>query len=150
MVADAAGKYDDLGLKTIADHDPHLGPLGGLKTALSDCRDVSGEGWTLLTACDLANLRAASIEPLAAHVDEAVPCVAYRTDDWQPFPAFYHTSLLEQVERMLATGARAMRALFDQLSGKPVAPPFDWSSLGQVNTPDDLRAAETRHPAVDR
>ena len=34
IVADRTGKYDDLGLRSIADDPPHLGPLGGLAAAL--------------------------------------------------------------------------------------------------------------------
>ncbi|MEZ6193187.1 MAG: NTP transferase domain-containing protein [Phycisphaerales bacterium] len=50
MVADKEDKYADLGLRTIADHNPGLGPLAGLQAALNDLRE--GQRWLLLCPCD--------------------------------------------------------------------------------------------------
>src|SRR3954452_12325135 len=51
VVAEVAGKYDDLGLKTIADQVPGLGPMGGLKTILGSLPENSRSPWFLLVSC---------------------------------------------------------------------------------------------------
>src|SRR5262245_52966476 len=49
VVAERAGKYDDLGLRTIADLQSGLGPIGGLLTALGEC----GDDWVFIASCDM-------------------------------------------------------------------------------------------------
>src|ERR1044072_1639209 len=67
-VAAAAATYEDLGLITIADLTPGLGPLGGLHTALSNAaahapHDPSG--WIILASCDWVTASADLISLLA-------------------------------------------------------------------------------------
>src|SRR5436190_19307235 len=61
IVADAENKYGDLGLRTIADVQPGLGPMGGLLTALNDLREP---GYLLLCSCDMVALDCAWVEAL--------------------------------------------------------------------------------------
>src|SRR5437879_3536860 len=63
VVADISGKYDDLALTTITDLQPGLGPLGGLFTALNDCRHP----WLLLAPCDFAGIQPRWIETWIEH-----------------------------------------------------------------------------------
>ncbi|MDQ3331429.1 MAG: molybdenum cofactor guanylyltransferase, partial [Planctomycetota bacterium] len=95
-VADVVGKYDDLGLLTIADRRPGLGPLTGLETALAHRLAQHGPGWLLLVSCDLAAVKAEWIDTILRQLppDERNPAsaaVAFRSAFWQPFPAAFHT-----------------------------------------------------------
>ena len=54
VVAEAADTYADLGLRTIADRRPGLGPLAGLEAALLDATNPpkSTADWLILLSCD--------------------------------------------------------------------------------------------------
>jgi len=162
VVAELAGKYDDLGLETIGDRLPGQGPLGGLHAALADADEHDEAGWLLLASCDLVEVRPRWVSELFAHVRRGIQAVAFRDDRWQPMPALYHTSLAELVERQLAAIGRAtLRQAQDRPSkskGRPersrgamwrllevaatvaVPPPADWPDIAQINTPADYAA----------
>ena len=91
VVADVPAKYDDLGLATITDDQPHRGPLGGLVAALRHCE---GER-LLLLACDQPAL-VDWLPTLLAHAADA-DIVAFRAETpalAHPMPAVYATALL--------------------------------------------------------
>lgn len=137
VVADRAGKYQDLGLVTIADAVPGLGPLGGLQTALAH---AGGPGWTLVASCDLLELRAEWIERLWEHTTDGTRAVAYRDRFWQAFPGLYHTSLLPQIEHRLRSGDGAVWRLLQEAPAVGLPLPADWPVVAQMNTPEDLAA----------
>ena len=136
-VAEIAGKYDDLGVNTIADAEPGLGPLGGLLTALTH-RAADG-GWVLVTSCDLVELRAHWIAQLLGAMKTEAKVVAYRSDKWQPFPALYHTSLLEELRQRVARKELSCWKLLE--TTKVVSPglPADWQAMRGVNTVGELQ-----------
>lgn len=139
VVADTPDKYRDLGLATITDRVPDLGPLGGLDAALRDLRD--GEDWLLLTSCDLVAIRPAWIDELRAHASAGASCVAYRGHRWEPLLAMYHRSIAGLVDEHIQSRRRAMRDLLDAALAHALPLPADWPRITQVNTPADLTAA---------
>ncbi len=146
VVADLAGKYADLGLRTIADVTPGLGPLGGLATALAD---VPAGQWFLLTACDHLTLPVAWLHTLTAAVQPEAPIVAFRREGrWEPLLALYHASLQAQVAAQLASGQRAMQRLLDTVPTVALEPPADWHRLLRFNTPEELQVAVANSTAV--
>lgn len=145
VVADCTGKYNDLGLHTIADLNPGLGPLAGLHTALSDLPEE--HHWLLLCSCDAVILRQPWLERLVKACGESRQAVAFRSDHWQPMPALYARSAKAQVEKLLSDdGNRSMRRLLDELSVAALPLPPDWPDLWQINTPDDWRRFITTPP----
>lgn len=128
-VAREAGQYADLGIETIPDIEPDLGPVGGLQTALKH----RAQGWLILCSCDLVYPSPEPIRQLeqARVGQDDADAVVYRTDRWQPFPGLYHTRLLR------FAGHRSMQGLLDAAVTRPV-PCEDLRAITQANRPDEL------------
>lgn len=128
-VAREADQYANLGLETIPDIEPDLGPVGGLETALKHRKD----GWIILLSCDLIHPSPDPIRLLekARDRNEKTDAVVFRTDRWQPFPGLYHTRLLR------LTGFRSMQRLLDAADAAPVQC-NDPGAIQQANRPDQL------------
>jgi molybdopterin-guanine dinucleotide biosynthesis protein A len=140
VVADVAGKYADLGLRTIADREPDQGPLAGLSAALVDAAS-NGQSWVLLASCDLLNLKAAWIETLWQAAIEPAEFVAFRGEFWEPLLACYHVSLRPRIDQRLGDKQGSMWKLLEASHGQVLPLPADWSQV-QANTPAELAAAE--------
>lgn len=151
VIADRPGKYADLGLETIGDLTPSLGPLGGLQTALHHCPAE----WLLLLSCDLVNLDPDWVEQLLAARQESVDVVAYREGYWEPLCALYHARLRHEVDRRVRERRLAMQPLLNTVRTRALARPRHWA---QANTPQELDAAgadlevgagrDRRHPGA--
>lgn len=135
VVAEAPGKYADLGLTTIGDLQPGLGPMGGLQTAMRDMR--RGE-WLLLASCDLVALRGRWVGLLLAARNTQTQVVAFRHDRWEPLLALYHLSLASEIDRRVAAGELAMQQLLDAVDATALPLPLDWPAICHVNTPAEL------------
>lgn len=141
VVADAAGKFADLGLTTIADSVPDRGPMGGLLTALLDHRNRSTSDWLLLLSCDLLYMSSVWIDTLLAHRGPGVRAVAFRPDRWQPLLALYHATILPQIEACVTNGSLAMQPLLEAVSCVTAPLPLNWPAILQANTPAELAQA---------
>lgn len=136
VVADVEDKYDDLGLRTIADRAPRLGPLAGLEAALLDGDEA---GWLLLCSCDWVGLRPEWVDLLLhAREEGASRAVAFKGPVWEPLLALYHRSLGAEVASRLAEGRLAPWRLLEDISARALSLPPDWEQARQVNRPDDL------------
>lgn len=140
VVARKSEQYADLGLHTIADIEPDLGPVGGLETAVAHRLRSWGEGWALIFSCDLLNPTPAMLTVLESHGVRApeAEAVAFMENGWQPFPGLYHTRLLA---RLRAGSIRSMKRLLTGPGIVGVEAPAD---LCQANTPAALREFEWR------
>jgi molybdopterin-guanine dinucleotide biosynthesis protein A len=134
VVADRPGKYRDLGFETIADHQPELGPLGGLQAALSHCR----EGWLLCASCDRIGIRTEWLRALFAGRKNGSQVVAFRDRIWQPLPALYHTSLAPEVDAAIDAGRLSPWILLEQIGAIALGLPDDWESSPDINVPEEL------------
>jgi molybdopterin-guanine dinucleotide biosynthesis protein A len=126
VVADVEDKYEDLGLRTIADRQPGLGPLGGLHRALED---LGHDEWLLLLSCDLIGLRPEWIERLLSQchgIDGPAAVAFFGGGRWEPMPALYHRNILQQVQTHLARGVLSLWRLLEETSSSQVALPRDW------------------------
>jgi molybdopterin-guanine dinucleotide biosynthesis protein A len=146
-VADVPGKYADLGVETIADRRPRLGPLAGVEAALADRLDRYGPGWVVLASCDLAGLKAEWVETVLRDLPET-GAVVFRGDLWQPFPAAYQTDLLPLVTEALDAGRASFQRLLSDPRAKATALPMpaDWPAVPQVNTREDLDQLNSEPP----
>lgn len=133
VVAECDRKYEDLGLTTIADEVPGLGPLGGLITALKH-RQAKGAGWLLLCACDWAEIRTSWVEELVKGADDEVNAVAFRDDRWQPLFSLYHTRLLPEATRHARSRSRCMSGLLENVASRALPPPSEWHMNWQINS----------------
>ena len=140
VVADRNDKYASLGFETIADAVPGLGPMGGLKTALSDCTARnSAQEWLLLVSCDWAGVRPEWISQLMQARTDRAQVVAFKGENWEPLLALYHVGVAANVEAAIALNQRAMWRLIERSSPVALALPPDWSRAVQVNTPEALK-----------
>ena len=132
-VADCPRKYDDLGVTTIADSQPGLGPIGGLATAVRHARHE----WLFVAACDQLDVEPAWLRELWAQRD-AASALAFRTDRWQPMPSLWRRDALPIVEQQIAAERLALHELLDRVDARAVLPPANWPPRPSINTPDDL------------
>ena len=124
VVADCCGKYDDLGLRTLADQQPGLGPLAGLHTALGDL--APEDHWLLLCSCDAAVVRGEWLRRLIAGRSAEHDAVAFRSSRWQPMPGLYARTALPVIAHCIHGRNRSMQNLLDQLRSISLALPTDW------------------------
>ena len=130
-VIGAPSKYSHLGFTVLEDGEPGLGPLEGIRTALS----LSTAEWNLIVACDMPFLNP---ELLARLLDEAEQSGAdCLMPSGQPLCAVYNRRCLPQIDQALQTGVRKVRQalaglrvqLFDTeevLSFQNMNRPEDW------------------------
>lgn len=136
-VAARSGEYEDLGVPTIADRVPGMGPLGGLLAALEDAEEP---GFVLVVACDLLHLKPAWLARLEEAARLPALAAAFRGDRWQPFPGLYHTSLRPVVARRLEGEDRSVHGLLDAVRAAAVPLPDDTTEIPQANTRAELSA----------
>jgi len=146
IVAERADKFGALGLRTIGDSGAHLGPLDGLRAALTDL--PAGHDWLLLTAGDVVGIDVAWADRLLdARGEGGARAVAFRGGGrWEPLPALYHRGVLPSVVQRLprdgGPGGRPGRAalwqLLDAVATVPLPLPPDWGRATNVNTVADL------------
>lgn len=148
VVADAADKYADLGLRTIPDRRPGLGPLAGIEAAILDGQNSpeSNADWIIIFSCDLTVIRPAWIELLATARRTDSPVVAFVESDGRrhPFPGLYHVGLLAAAQRQLNEGQLAVHQCIESVGHVDVPVPGDWPEVAQVNTLEDLKRAGGR------
>lgn len=158
IAAETAGKYADLGLKTVVDNTPHQGPAGGLQTAL----EYAGpDRCVLLLSCDLLEIRPHWIQKLIAAAETCFPvsaaadapasaprAVAFRHTHWEPLIALYHGSALQRITRNavsadghipVASGfSGPLWRILEMLAAVALPLPADWPVRVQFNSPMEL------------
>lgn len=130
VVAAESGTYDDLGLTTIGDDEPGLGPVGGVMTAL---RHAAGP--VFVAGCDLRDPRA----EWAQQVIGTGTTAAVRTArGWEPLFARYEPEVLPVAETLLAEDERSLQVLLDQVGAVALEPPEGWPGESSFNRPEEL------------
>ncbi|MEM1208481.1 MAG: molybdenum cofactor guanylyltransferase [Planctomycetota bacterium] len=135
-VARQADAYADLGVDTIGDLVPDRGPLGGLMTALTHharqpVDRVTGKikpepTWVLVTSCDLADPFRLDVTSLMNQARDDTRASVFRNDEFfEPFPGFYRSDLLSDIEGSIERRDRSMQHLLRQLGTLTVARPMN-------------------------
>lgn len=148
LVTGRTQRYQSFGYPTITDQPVGIGPMGGLRAALSQRLADVGEGWLLLASCDLIQPNrdwALRLEQLTASTDS--PVIAYRGAYWEPMLAMYHTDLLPLIDEQIDQKRYGLQSLLKAAKARPVDLPCRYSSLPQANTPEQLTAAR-KQPAA--
>lgn len=133
-----------------ADSVPHLGPLGGVQTAILWARELGLAG-TLCVACDTPFLPPALLRQIA-EVGEITPGFAVvpasgGRRDVEPLCAWYPITALPEVEARLADSRRSIWELLEALPVRriplaEVLPHGDPATIFlNINTPDDFDRA---------
>jgi molybdopterin-guanine dinucleotide biosynthesis protein A len=127
------------------DSDAFRGPLAGLATGL---RALGGRAdAAYATGCDVPLLAPAFVERMFALLGDADVAVPRDGEFHHPLAAVYRTSVLAEVERLLAADRLRPRFLFDVVRTREVpvdelrsADPHLWT-LRNLNAEADYRAA---------
>lgn len=141
VVADVAGKYADLGLTTIADEVPDLGPLGGLCTALRHAGDAPH---IVALSCDLYGVSSAWVRALCA-APATANVVLFDLEPPQPLLGRYATGLLEAALYARDHGRRAMRDFVAGAGVHAIAVPVGTEALRNINRVGDLEGVQRVH-----
>ena len=128
------------GLDTVPDLHPGDGPLGGVITAL---RHLGAD--TVVAACDLPDLDAASVASVAARerATRSVVRVA-RTEVLQPQLARWPIAVLPTLEELFAAGERSLRGALAALDVEQVT--VGAAPLLDLDTPADVEARTRAEP----
>lgn len=147
LIARQPDQYAALGIPVHADIVPDLGPIGGLRTALT----LVQHDQVIVVGCDMPFINPLLLKKLLAmqtenHADAVVPLWRGKS---QPLHAVYHRYCLPKIESALAAGTRRMQDLLDQIDTRWVneaeyAPlETDGLAFTNMNTPADLEHAST-------
>jgi len=137
--------------RLIFDLHEHLGPLGGIHTALANCGD--GES-ALILACDLPFMTTEFLSFIRdihqTQNPQPVTVPLDQSNRLQPLAAIYDQSLEARVERMLAANELKVDLLYSRVSTRRIV--FaDFAHLRDaerffinLNTPEEYQAALRR------
>ncbi len=135
VVAESAGKFDDLGLRTIADDRPGLGPLGGILRAVKD----ASQGYFFVVSCDRIGLQARWVERLSSRLSSRPPAICFCSGGQiEPLFGFYHTDIRAQLKSCLNHQTRAVWRFLDEIDASTIEAPPGWNQTFSVNTPKQL------------
>lgn len=137
VVADNAGAYKDLGLMTIGDLRPGMGPMGGLDAALADRVARHGKGWLLLASCDLAEPKSDWVQHLLQHISSNAQAVAFKGERWEPLLTLYHSNIRATVRRRLDANKPSLTRLIEKAHPIAVPLPDGVSVIARHNTSRD-------------
>ena len=119
----------------ISDKVPGKGPLGGLLSALEQCRS----DWALVLAVDLPLLTSEEINLLMASPRNGYEVITLsQSGDPEPLIALYRKSTLKFWSHRLDEGKLSLHRGIRKLKWKPVSIPFGSQALTNLNTPMDL------------
>jgi molybdopterin-guanine dinucleotide biosynthesis protein A len=133
-------------LPQIVDRQPGTGPIAGITAALLEHPKAA---W-LVVACDLPFLLPATLEHLLKHRDPTRVATAYRSaHDGLPEPlcAIWEPSAREPLLAYIASGKQCPRKFLINSNAALLTLP-DVHALDNVNTPDELRAANAQFDAT--
>jgi molybdopterin-guanine dinucleotide biosynthesis protein A len=133
-------RYSEQGLRVVADRMPDCGPLSGLDALAQACTTP----WLLTLPVDLVGVNECLLPTLFAGAAANGAC-AQDDDGPQPLVALWRTTTLrDAAARALDAGDQAVHALQARLGMAVVR--FAGVRFGNLNTPDDLRAAGIATP----
>lgn len=137
----------------LPDEAPDLGPLGGLKTALSWAQKEDFSA-VLTIACDLPLLTSGALKWLQDSTDfDALEdgLIVYSGQQLEPLFSFYNVSCLPLVERQLAKNKRSLHTLVTTGNFQFIdAPPEIAHQLMNANSPEDWQHVQAMNGQAER
>ena len=127
-------RYAEQELDLVSDHVSDIGPIGGLQALAGACTTP----WLLTLPVDVIGTNECLLRTLAMAGDAGA--VAEDDDGLQPLVALYRVETLRTaIVAALDVGQHAIQAMQARLELQRVR--FSGVRFGNLNTPDDLRAA---------
>ncbi|NQU66459.1 MAG: NTP transferase domain-containing protein [Candidatus Marinimicrobia bacterium] len=143
LIADNTDVYKFLGLSMHTDIIKNIGPLGGIYTALKNCRSTH----CLIVACDLPLISSEILQLLCREGPRYDVCTVDAGRGIEPLCAVYSCKLIPLIEKRINAGKYSINDLITE-SGAHIINisnsdfPETVSLLHNVNTPGDLSLAE--------
>jgi molybdopterin-guanine dinucleotide biosynthesis protein A len=140
-----ASAYRDLGLETLVDDPPGIGPLGGLTTLLGHA-ERRGSAHVLALACDLPRLDRALVTRLTNEAPDAAVVLVKQAETRNPLIARYAVAPARlAATEALQQGRRSLQAVLDRLEPGVVALQLSADEASRVHdwdTPSDIGRAK--------
>jgi molybdopterin-guanine dinucleotide biosynthesis protein A len=131
--------YDALGIETLSDDPPGIGPLGGLISLLSR----AGTGSAIAVGCDMPFVTDELLARLVGVSSRAPAVAARRGDLWEPLFARYRAPAALAVARALAdSGRHALFGVLDALGAEEL--PMSHEELAELRDWDTPPLASDR------
>ena len=135
--------YNHLGLPVTPDLRPHSGPLAGIETALTHAA-AAGSAWTLVTACDMPRLTAATLHRILNKATEEPDAAAVFPESapgrLEPLCAAWHIRALPFVSHALDAGIRKVTTAVPETMVRYIRL-TDEEAFQNLNTPEEWRLA---------
>jgi len=162
-VAQKAGQFDWLGIRTIQDIQPDQGPLAGILAGLIDlqsesqaCARSGGDqshrsAWALFITCDLwewDRVWSERLIPASLEGDGTQGRLRYFSPDassggFMPFPCAIHLGAIPGIQQVYDSGCRSMRELLLKSQGLAQGVSIGGAYLPKsFNTLEELRALQ--------
>ena len=130
------------------DEQEYEGPLLGIERGLRELLTLpTPPAAAFVTSCDVPNLNPRFVSELFSLLQENDIVVPRDDRFFHPLAAVYRVGVHESVRRLVETGSRRPRELFEQVRTLPVSPKSlehvdpSLGSLTNMNTPLDYKAA---------
>ncbi len=145
FILGSRARFGALG-KVVQDEFPDHGPLGGIHAALrSSTSDLN-----LIVAVDMPFVQESFLKYLLSEAEkgDAVATVPKAAGNWQPLCAVYRKAFADLAETALRNGRNKIDPLFRDVPVRVVTEDelerggFDEDLFRNLNTPEDLRAAD--------
>ena len=137
--------YRGMGVRTVRDIIPGLGPLSGIHAAVCE----AGSEYVYVIACDMPVIDLHYIDYMAQKLAVSRPdaCVTRKGDWIEPFHAFYGKRSLPVMESDLRAGKSSVYYLLRKINtlyipeseARRFSP--DWSLFCNLNTPEEYYSA---------
>lgn len=134
----ASSSYDHLGLDSIPDLFPGLGPAGGILSALAD----AGNGRVLVLPCDMPKVKTSWLRILIEKSVDWDVLISESTSGIEPLCGVYSYSIKDQWEHQVRSGKLKLTDLIGQFRNDTLRimdfPEQDPDMFANINTPIDM------------
>ncbi|MCP4131001.1 MAG: molybdenum cofactor guanylyltransferase [bacterium] len=112
-------KYSFLGVETVPDIVPDLGPIGGLYSVLCHAKE-NGADSAFVVPCDMPNLNADLIEYMLSIPMEYDLIIPVLGSYYEPLHAIYSIKCLDPLKELIDNNKRKIIELVDKVEIRPV------------------------------
>lgn len=131
--------YAIAGATVLLDHQPGMGPMGGVERGLETCR----EPLLLVVAVDMWRLRVSVLRRCLAWAEDKVGAVPRTPQGWEPLAAWYPLDALTELRARMGEGRRSLCGLVEAglaqgWMREVDLEPGEVVSMSNGNTPEDL------------
>jgi molybdopterin-guanine dinucleotide biosynthesis protein A len=110
--------YASMGIESLDDDPPGIGPIGGLVALLARAR----AGRVVAVACDMPFVSEQLLEKLVRHPSRACALAPKKGDIWEPLFARFEGALpLQMAQEHARSGRRTLHGVLDAVKAEPLA-----------------------------